>query len=67
MFSVDCKTTDSNGIRLKEYRLWYDMMRRCYGKNRESWCPSYIGCEVSDNFKSFKYFKEWCGKQKRFW
>lgn len=66
MFKADCKTTDSNGVRLKEYRLWYDMMRRCYSKNREGWCPSYLGCEVSENFKSFKYFKEWCSKQKGF-
>lgn len=66
MFQADCKTTDGDGVKLKEYRLWYDMMRRCYGKNKESWCPSYIGCEVSDNFKSFKYFKAWCKKQKGF-
>ena len=66
MFKADCKTTDADGVRLKEYQLWYDMMRRCYGKNRESWCPTYLGCEVSENFKSFKYFKEWCNKQKGF-
>ena len=66
MFKSDCKIVDASGSTLKEYRLWYDMMRRCYGKKKESWCPSYIGCEVSDNFKSFKYFKEWCGKQKGF-
>ena len=67
MFIADCKTTGDDGVRLKEYRLWYDMMRRSYGKNRVTWCPSYLGCEVSENFKSFKYFKEWCNKQKRFW
>ena len=66
MFKADCKTYGADGVRLKEYRLWYDMMRRCYDKNKESWCPSYIGCEVSDNFKSFKYFKAWCKKQKGF-
>lgn len=60
MFKADCKITDSSGIKLKEYRLWYDMMRRCYGKNKESLCPSYTECEVSDNFKSFKYFKDEC-------
>ena len=52
-----------NGVRTKEYALWYDMLVRCYSGSFKKKHSTYIDCEVSDNFKSYEYFYEWCNKQ----
>ena len=45
------------------YTLWSNMLSRCYGTKTQSRQPTYQGCEVSDNFKSFNFFTEWCQEQ----
>jgi hypothetical protein len=52
-----------NGVQTKEYELWKSMLRRCYSDKYQKKYPTYEGCEVSNNLKSYEYFYEWCNKQ----
>lgn len=55
--------TRENGILLKEYALWSAMIRRCYAEKALALKPTYADCIVSENFKSYSYFYEWCQDQ----
>ena len=52
-----------NGRKTKEYVLWCHMFERCYSDTYKKKYPTYKGCEVSNNFKSYEYFYEWCNEQ----
>ena len=52
-----------NGVLTKEYILWKHMLQRCYSTTLKKKQPTYEGCEVSDKFKNYEYFYEWCNKQ----
>ena len=58
--------TAVDGVRLKEYELWKNMIKRCYSKSYHEKYPTYSSCSVSENFKYYPYFKEWCNKQDGF-
>ena len=45
-----------------EYSHWQKMLMRCYKSNKTT-NPSYMKCTVSDNFKNYSYFYEWCQNQ----
>mgnify|MGYP003451202664 FL=1 len=57
------EVTKVNGNRLKEYNLWQGLLERCYCDKFHVKCPTYKDCSVSDNFKYYPYFKEWCNNQ----
>ena len=52
-----------NGVHTKEYVVWTHVLERCYSDSLKKRYPTYIDCEVSDKFKSYEYFYEWCHKQ----
>lgn len=52
-----------DGKHTEEYRVWRDMLQRCYAETSSGRNKTYKSCTVSENFKSFEYFHEWCQKQ----
>lgn len=45
------------------YNIWKEMLRRCYDTNFHQTNHTYSSCYVSDNFKSYEFFHEWCLSQ----
>lgn len=52
-----------NGVRRKEYELWKNMIQRVYLPFMLNRGPSYVGCSVSDTFKYYHKFYNWCQEQ----
>lgn len=55
--------TKVSGKDTKEHSLWRGFLQRCYSLNSREKYSSYIGCSVSENFKHYAYFYEWCQNQ----
>ena len=55
-----------DGKKVKEYKLWHDMLTRCFSEKLQTRCPTYIGCSVSDNFLNYSFFYDWCQEQTGF-
>ena len=47
----------------REYSIWNRVRQRCYNENIRYITTSYQEVEMSENFKKYSYFKEWCNKQ----
>jgi len=52
-----------SGKHRPEYQIWKFMLRRCYSEKERKSSPTYDDCIVSENFKNFDYFYEWCQEQ----
>lgn len=48
-----------DGKVMKEFSVWYEMLRRCYSTVSQKKRQTYIGCSVSENFKRYDYFHDW--------
>ena len=53
----------ADGKFTKEYDLWKGMLRRCYSKKYQDRRSTYVGCSVSEDFKSFQSFARWASVQ----
>lgn len=54
---------DGKNYKTREYELWKNMLARCYSPAMNKLRPRYVGCSVSENFKNFQWFAEWCNNQ----
>ena len=52
-----------NQTQTKYYKVWNDMIRRCYSKKSLEKHPTYKGCSVHSDWKYFSNFKKWMEKQ----
>lgn len=55
----DAITVDENGKTLKSYTAWANILLRCYSKAYHNREPSYIGCEICEEWKKYSVFKKW--------
>lgn len=49
----------AGGKFLKSYTVWHSIIRRCYYQPFHKVEPSYIGCEVCEEWKYYPHFKKW--------
>ena len=63
---VKWETTEVNGVRKQKlvwvcpyYRVWYNMLQRCYSPKYQEKYPTYRGCSVSEEWLTFSNFKRW--------
>ena len=45
------------------YRTWKSMIQRCYSAKFQERSPTYAGCSVSEEWKTFSNFKTWMETQ----
>ena len=62
-FNDKSRPVNVDGKIVKEYALWQDMLKRCFSEKYQTRCPTYKGCNVSDNFLNYSYFYDWCQEQ----
>ena len=48
-----------NGKPTRVYETWKSMLQRCYDKKLHKKRPTYIGCEVCDEWLNFQNFAKW--------
>ena len=64
------ESTEVNGKRKMKlvwtcpyYRVWRNMLQRCYSSKLQEKYPTYKGCSVSEYWLTFSVFKSWMGGQ----
>lgn len=51
--------TSENGKNTRVYDTWHDMIKRCYSDKFHKRNPTYIDCEVDEEWLNFQNFAEW--------
>ena len=62
-FNDKTRPAKVDGKHVKEYKLWQDMLSRCFSEKLQTHRPTYRGCNVSDNFLHYSFFYDWCQEQ----
>ena len=62
-FNDKTRPVSVDGKKVKEYDLWQNMPKRCFSEKLQTRCPTYKGCNVSDNFLHYSFFYDWCHNQ----
>jgi len=60
---VVAPTVEGHRVRCPYYGAWISMLRRCYSENRLQKYPTYIGCTVCEDWKTFSIFRKWMEAQ----
>lgn len=60
---VICTTINGKQLHCPYYQKWQNMLARCYSKKLHTKYPTYVGCEVSEEWKTFSNFKAWMENQ----
>lgn len=59
IFGVGVNDYELSTTGLVSYNRWVKMLQRCYDKEYHVRKPTYIGCSVCEEWKSFVRFKDW--------
>lgn len=60
---VDGKQKQRQVWRCDYYRVWKNMIERCYSVKFQELNPTYKGCSVAEDWLTFSNFKDWMRKQ----
>ena len=63
-YIIDSDGISKPRIKCKSFNHWKDMIRRTTDSRFKELKKAYKDCVVSENFKDFKYFHDWCLQQK---
>lgn len=58
-------TAKVDGVKIScpYYKVWANMLQRCYNKKEQERYPNYAGCTVCDEWLTFSTFKSWMERQ----
>lgn len=52
-------TVDGKRVWCPFYRVWHNMLERCYSEKYQQRYPTYTGCSVCPEWESFMCFRSW--------
>ena len=58
--------TKENGKQTSQYLKWTHMLMRCYDKKSQETNPTYVNCDVAEEWLNFQNFATWCNNQEFF-
>ncbi len=59
IFGVGINDYDGSTNNLRSYRIWHEMISRCYGSRGQERRPTYKDCDVCEEWLRFSSYKKW--------